>query len=162
GSRRSGTTTTDRSKSRSTLQYPASRIAIPESLMIRRTACVIIFLCLLRSAIAAPPAFKPDAAAIQRDGPAYRYPQAGWIVLHIEGTPYERGVQHGKLLVEEIAAYLRCFAATQCSDAPKESWKLTRTLVNAAFLRRFDKEYLEEMQGIADGAAGAGAKFDDR
>ncbi|HUN81905.1 MAG TPA: C45 family autoproteolytic acyltransferase/hydrolase, partial [Phycisphaerae bacterium] len=35
-------------------------------------------------------------------------------------------------------------------------------LVNAAFLRRFDKEYLEEMQGIADGAASAGAKFDER
>src|SRR5205823_4885592 len=28
--------------------------------------------------------------------------------------------------------------------------------------RRFDAEYLEEMKGIADGAASAGARFDDR
>src|SRR6185369_13090160 len=33
---------------------------------------------------------------------------------------------------------------------------------NAMFLRRFEKEFLEEMKGIADGAAAAGAKFDNR
>src|SRR5260221_4274205 len=37
-----------------------------------------------------------------------------------------------------------------------------RTLVDALFLRRYEKEYLEEMKGIADGAASEGAKFDDR
>ncbi len=39
---------------------------------------------------------------------------------------------------------------------------MTRPLVNALFLRKFDREYLEEMKGIADGAAAAGAKFDGR
>ena len=37
-------------------------------------------------------AFTPDPSSVERYGPAYRYPQAGWIVLHIEGEPYERGV----------------------------------------------------------------------
>ncbi|HEY1603584.1 MAG TPA: hypothetical protein VGG64_28545, partial [Pirellulales bacterium] len=46
--------------------------------------------------------FRPDAASVVRHGPAYRYPQAGWIVLHIEGAPYERGFQHGTLLAAEI------------------------------------------------------------
>jgi hypothetical protein len=109
-----------------------------------------------------PTSFQPDPKSILRHGPAYRYPQAGWIVLHIEGAPYERGVQHGTLLAEEIAGYIRCFAATQSPKAPADAWKLTRTTVNALFLRRFNREYLEEMQGIADGAAQAGAKFDDR
>ena len=99
---------------------------------------------------------------MQRYGPAYRYPQAGWIVLHIEGEPYERGVQHGRLLAPEIAAHVRCFAAMQSSKAPADGWKQTRTLVNALFLRRYDKEYLEEMKGIADGASAAGARFDGR
>src|SRR5580658_1939348 len=108
------------------------------------------------------PPFRPDPLSVQRYGPAYRYPQAGWIVLHIEGEPYERGVQHGRLLAPEIAANIRCFAASQCSKSPSDGWKLTRLLVNALFLRRFDREYLEEMKGIADGAAAAGAKIDGR
>jgi hypothetical protein len=83
-------------------------------------------------------------------------------VLHIEGEPYERGVQHGRLLAPEIAAHVRCFAATQNPKSPTEGWKQTRTLANALFLRRYDKEYLEEMKGIADGASAAGARFDGR
>jgi hypothetical protein len=106
--------------------------------------------------------FQPDPQGVQRYGPAYRYWQAGWIVLHIEGKPYERGVQHGRLLAPEIAAHVRCFAANQNPKAPTEGWKQTRTLTNALFLRRYDQEYLEEMKGIADGASAAGAKFDNR
>jgi hypothetical protein len=115
-----------------------------------------------RAADRTPPDFKPDPLSVQRYGPGYRYPQAGWIVLHIEGEPYERGVQHGRLLAPEIAAHVRCFAATQSPKDPAAGWKQLRTLVNSLFLRRYDKEYLEEMKGIADGAAAAGAKFDGR
>ncbi len=106
--------------------------------------------------------YQPDPRAVQRYGPAYRYPQAGWIVLHIEGEPYERGVQHGRLMAPEIAANIHCFAATRAHKAPKEGWKLVRTIANSLFLRRYDKEYLEEMKGIADGASAAGARFDGR
>ena len=39
----------------------------------------------------APPAgFRPDPRSVQRYGPAYRYPQAGWIVLNIEGHREKR------------------------------------------------------------------------
>lgn len=106
--------------------------------------------------------FQPDPASVQRYGKGYRYPQAGWVVLHIEGEPYERGVQHGRLLAPEIAGHVRCFAAMQGAKAPAEAWKLTRTLCNALFQRRYHREYLEEMKGIADGASAAGAKFDGR
>ncbi len=106
--------------------------------------------------------FAPDPNSVQRYGPAYRYPQAGWIVLHIEGEPYQRGLQHGRLLAEEIVAQIRCLAAMQSPKAPADGWKATRMLVDALFLRRYDKEYLEEMKGIADGASAAGAKFHGR
>jgi hypothetical protein len=106
--------------------------------------------------------FEPDPRSVQRDGPAYRYPQAGWIVLHIEGKPYERGCQHGRLLAPEIAAHVRCFAAVRSPKAPADGWRATRTIVNSLFLRRYDREFLEEMKGIADGASAAGARFDNR
>jgi hypothetical protein len=110
----------------------------------------------------APPDFTPDPASVQREGPAYRYPQAGWIVLHVEGAPYERGYQHGKLLAPEIADHVRSLATYRSPKAPAEAWRDVRLLINALFLRRYDKEYLEEMKGIADGAAAAGARFEGR
>jgi hypothetical protein len=110
----------------------------------------------------APAGFQPDSNSVQRFGPAYRYPQAGWIVLHIEGEPYERGFQHGRLLAPEILAYLRCSAALRSPASPADGWNNLRSLVNALFVRRYEKEYLEEMKGIADGANSAGARFEGR
>ncbi len=106
--------------------------------------------------------YGPDPASVRRFGPAYRYPQAGWTVLHIEGEPYERGYQHGRLMASEIADYLKALAYQRSASSPSEGWKSMRTIVDALFLRRYDKEYLEEMKGIADGASAAGATFDDR
>src|SRR5262249_11180161 len=59
--------------------------------------------------------FKPDPKSVERYGLAYRYPQAGWVVLHIEGEPYERGYQHGRLMAPEIAGNIRCFATVLSS-----------------------------------------------
>ncbi len=95
-------------------------------------------------------------------GPAYRYPQAGWIVLHIEGEPYDRGYQHGRLMAPEIADYIKTLATRRSPRAPRRPGKADRTLVDALFLRRYDQEYLEEMKGTADGAAAAGATFEGR
>src|SRR5437899_437021 len=109
-----------------------------------------------------PGDFQPDPKSVQHYGSAYRYPQAGWIVLHIEGEPYDRGYQHGKLMAPDIVGHLRCMAAVQNPKAPDEGWKQVRTLVNALFVRRYEQEFLEEMKGIAEGASAAGAKLYDR
>ena len=119
-------------------------------------------LLLLATAAPAGEPANPDPASVRRYGPAYRYPQAGWTVLHVEGEPFDRGYQHGRLMATEIEAYLQTLARQQSAKAPADGWRLTRTLVGAAFLRKYDREYLEEMTGIADGASAAGAKFDDR
>jgi len=101
----------------------------------------------------------PVADAVKTFGPAYRYPAAGWIYLHIEGAPYERGYQHGYLMAKEIPEYFeRCAALL----GDKDHWKDYRTTANALFLRGFDQEILEEMRGIAEGASDAGAKWQDR
>jgi hypothetical protein len=101
----------------------------------------------------------PPAATVTTFGPAYRYPSAGWIYLHIEGQPYERGYQHGHLMAREIPEYLERCAADLGAKADAQTWDPLRTTVNALFLRGFDREILEEMKGIADGASDAGAKW---
>ena len=99
----------------------------------------------------------PAQAALRTYGPAYRYPQGGWIYLHIEGEPYERGYQHGTLMSKEIPQYLERCAADY--DPRFKDWKEARNVANALFLRGFDQEILAEMKGIADGASDAGGRF---
>jgi hypothetical protein len=101
----------------------------------------------------------PVRDAVETFGPAYRYPAAGWIYLHIEGQPYERGYQHGHLMAREVPEYLERCAASLGS---KERWDDYRTTANALFLRGFDREILEEMRGIAEGASDAGARWQNR
>ena len=73
----------------STRAIPMRRLFVP----------VLVFFILGCICSAIPAAdFAPDPRSVQRYGPAYRYPQAGWIVLHIEGEAYQRGCQHGRLL----------------------------------------------------------------
>ncbi|HYL76312.1 MAG TPA: C45 family autoproteolytic acyltransferase/hydrolase [Bryobacteraceae bacterium] len=104
----------------------------------------------------------PARSAVTTFGPAYRYPTGGWIYLHIEGKPYERGYQHGHLMAKEIVQYMKRCAADLDSRGKNQSWSLARTSANALFLRGFDQEILEEMKGIADGASDAGAKWEGR
>ena len=85
--------------------------------------------------------YGPDPASVQRQGKGYRYPQSGWIVLHIEGEPYERGYQHGSLLAPEIADYLKTLSAKRSpKENPAEAWQArSGRSSNALFLRRYDK-----------------------
>ena len=48
------------------------------------------------------------------------------------------------------------------SRVDEDQWNQYRTTANALFLRGFDREILEEMRGIADGASDAGAKWLNR
>jgi hypothetical protein len=106
----------------------------------------------------------PTREAVKTFGPAYRYPAAGWIYLHIEGKPYERGYQHGYLMAREIPEYLdRCAADLGVDPRTNaQGWAGLRTTANAFFLRGFDREILEEMRGIAEGASDAGARWQGR
>ena len=114
----------------------------------------------LDEASAAPMA--PAKSAVKTFGPAYRYPKAGWIYLHIEGDPYERGYQHGSLMPNEIAQYLDRCAASMGSKSRNEGWEHGRAMAKSLFLDGFDDEIRAEMRGIADGAAAAGCRYDGR
>jgi hypothetical protein len=104
----------------------------------------------------------PAPAAVETYGPAYRYPTGGWIYVHIEGQPYERGYQHGRLMAYEIGQYVNRCAWHLNPSAKEHDWESARTIASALFLRGFDREILEEMKGIADGAKDGGAKWNGR
>ena len=104
----------------------------------------------------------PDPLSARWHGPAYRYPQNGWAVLHIEGEPYDRGYQHGRLMGKEIENYIAALSEQRATKSPAEYWDLYRDLVGSLYLRRFEREYLEEMKGIAEGASAAGATVSGR
>jgi hypothetical protein len=128
----------------------------------KRILCCLIVSGSLLAQVMAQETLKSQPAGERTWGTGCRSEQAGWIILHIEGEPFERGVQHGRLMAPEIAGYLRCFAQTLNHKAPNEHWRGVRPFIQALFVRKFDLEYLEEMKGIAEGASAAGARFDGR
>ncbi len=95
-------------------------------------------------------------------GDGYRYDDRGWIFVHVEGEPYERGYQYGALVADEIVAYISKLAILENKHDPEAGWRAVRFKTDALFLRGYDPEYLTEMRGIADGAANAGAEYDGR
>lgn len=90
-------------------------------------------------------------------GKAFRFEDKGWIFMHIEGEPYQRGVQHGYLAANEIKEFINKLAYKKNNPSPQSGWNDLRYAADAVFLRKYDEEYLTEMKGIADGAAKAGA-----
>jgi hypothetical protein len=95
-------------------------------------------------------------------GNAYRYDDRGWIFVHTEGAPYERGFAFGTLVADEIAEYIKKLSLAESVKDPAYGWATLRELADATMLRGFDEEFLTEMKGTADGAAKAGAKVDGR
>ena len=123
--------------------------------------CALLFapLLLLLPLLAMAEPEQPDPYTVQHWGKGYRFAQQGWISVHIEGEPLERGLQHGHLLAPEIAAYVQAMALFTDPKQPVKAWEKTRQLAQGAFIRGFDNEQLTEMEGIAKGARDAGARF---
>ncbi|HEX2868988.1 MAG TPA: C45 family autoproteolytic acyltransferase/hydrolase [Ignavibacteriales bacterium] len=92
-------------------------------------------------------------------GKAFRFEDKGWVFLHIEGEPYQRGFQYGYLAADEIKEFITKLAIKKNTADPQAGWKDIRFSADAIMLRRYEEEYLTEMKGIADGAGKAGIKL---
>src|SRR6202008_3354377 len=71
----------------------------------------------------APQAPTPDSAVLAK---AYRFESAGWIYVHLEGSPHDIGYQHGYLLGPQIAD---AFAAVslQMTHITQRDWEFFRS-----------------------------------
>ncbi|RLF45783.1 MAG: hypothetical protein DRN09_01260 [Thermoplasmata archaeon] len=98
----------------------------------------------------------------------YRYNVGGWIYLHIEGKPYERGFQHGYLLAGEIIDMMKRWSnvihnmriiglitgssGSQRYEKNSERWwSFCRARAAEIYWKDYPEEYKEEIKGIADG-----------
>jgi hypothetical protein len=86
---------------------------------------------------------------------ANRHEKNGWIYLHIEGAPKERGFQHGYLLAKEIKESLRVLGEVwHYQTALDWQWLVQKS--GKMFTPLVDSENLAEIDGIAEGMKAAG------
>jgi hypothetical protein len=86
---------------------------------------------------------------------AKRFERAGWIYLHVEGEPRERGFQHGFLLAKEIGDGLRV-TREQWQNGSAMDWPWLVNRAAAMFTPKIDLENLAELEGITEGARAGG------
>ena len=86
---------------------------------------------------------------------ANRHEKNGWISLHIEGTPKERGFQHGYLLAKEIKESIRVLSESWHYQTAME-WKWLVQRAGIMFTPKIDNENMAEINGIVEGMKAAG------
>lgn len=89
---------------------------------------------------------------------AYRYDKNGWIFLHIEGEPFERGFQRGYLTANEIDEFLKTMAFILKFETAKEIDFFVKAATKL-FKGRVSAEYIEEMKGMVAGMERVGKKI---
>jgi hypothetical protein len=85
----------------------------------------------------------------------YRYDENGWIFLHTEGGPFERGFQRGYLTANEIDEFLRTVAYVEEFQTGRDLDYFVRAAARL-FRGKVPAEYVAEMRGIAAGMTRAG------
>jgi len=111
---------------------------------------ILIFACL--SIVHANELTQQEKEWLQK---ADRHTKDGWVFIHIEGDPFERGFQHGYLLADELEETLRVnkFLAEWYTG---EDFNFFIEHANDMFASKIEDEYVQEMKGIAAGATKAG------
>lgn len=88
---------------------------------------------------------------------ANRHEKNGWIYLHIEGTPDERGFQHGYLLAQEIQESIRVLRETwHYQTAMDWQWLVQKSA--KMFTPKVDPENIAEIDGIVEGMKAVGVE----
>lgn len=95
------------------------------------------------------------AGKITQYGKGYRFDKNGWVYIHIEGDPQERGFQHGYLVAPELKEIFKNLKYLSYWNTGKE-WEFFVKAAEKLFASKMDSEFLEEIKGIADGTKAAG------
>jgi len=106
----------------------------------------------------------------------YRYNIQGWVYLHLEGKPYERGYQYGYLASNEILDMIqrwsnlghdiRFMKLFLIKNLPKNYeklsekwWKICKSRSMRFFEKHIPEEYKQEIIGMVDGLNAQGVKL---
>ena len=90
---------------------------------------------------------------------ASREDRAGWVYIHLEGTPHTIGFQHGYLLATEIEDNMEAMRYFMEGNTGKE-WSFYRQAVKKMFWNKIDPEYQQELSGIVEGLRARGKDYD--
>jgi hypothetical protein len=118
-------------------------------------AVCVIALCLASCGSTTSQVAKPAQGSLKTSGKGYRFDSNGWVYVHVEGSPYEMGFQNGKLVAPEIKGMIDTISFGLKHDM-SASWADLSKGAQQFLMSKIDPEYVQEMQGIADGARSAG------
>ena len=90
---------------------------------------------------------------------ASRHDSAGWICIHLEGSPKNIGYQHGYLLAAEIDDLIKTMQHFLPHNSGKY-WSFYHDAVKKMFWNKIDKEYQDELTGITEGLSAKGKAYD--
>src|ERR1700756_4589108 len=94
-----------------------------------------------------------------RLGKATREKKNGWIYLPLAGAPADVGYQHGYLAANEIDTLIKVLQYYLPSNSGKD-WAFYRGAAQRFLWKKIDKEYQDEIKGIAEGLQAKGFKYD--
>jgi len=83
----------------------------------------------------------------------------GWYYVHLEGSPSNIGFQHGYLLSNQIDTAIKA-TAYYYEHETKRNWNFYRESAQRFLWNKLDKEYKDEINGIVEGLAAKGIKYD--
>jgi Phospholipase B len=101
---------------------------------------------------------KPPPGTDRLQG-SHRFERDGWIYVHLEGAPQTMGYQHGHLLSDEIADFLRVIKPL-LEKSTKRDWSFYRSAAEKMLWPATDPEYQREIDGIVAGLNAKGVKAD--
>lgn len=96
---------------------------------------------------------------MERYEKGYRFDCNGWIYVHIEGGPRERGIQYGHLVAPELADAMKTMEAITLDKTGREWGFFVKAAEKLYGGQNSIEEFLEEIKGIAEGAASAGVEI---
>ncbi|OGN65796.1 MAG: hypothetical protein A2888_00185 [Chlamydiae bacterium RIFCSPLOWO2_01_FULL_28_7] len=85
----------------------------------------------------------------------FKYEKDGWIFVHIEGEPFERGFQYGYLIAEEYIQTFKCYDEMMFQSLGIDMQFVIEN-ANKLYGNKMPKEILEELKGIAQGITAKG------
>jgi len=129
-------------------QGPILRIVSPAPVL---TAMILLWGTLVSAAEAQYPGDSLSGILSK----ATRHEKAGWVYLHIEGSPRERGFQYGYLLSKEISASITA-TRTDWEFLRATDWDWLLEKASKMFTGNIDPENLSELDGIVEGLRAAG------
>lgn len=97
---------------------------------------------------------RADVIAREGKGSLEKRPD-GNLVLHLAGSPYEMGLQQGRLLKDMVSKNLRNIVENTTKMGESDAYQAYRTMrpmMHAMLRPHIPARYIEEMRGLAEGA----------